>query len=214
VPRPHKNLVVYHGVLAANARLRERAVAYDRPQEAAQPALRSEAHCAVGAPGADVAAGNARLAGTAPHRAAAGRGLWADLMRRAFGYDVLACPRCGAKLVLLACILDRATIGRILAHLGLPTESEHHGSSARLAGRRPLQPPRRLTRRTCSARCARHRSVRRMALPPEPDLGYLDARCPATLRARGLRRTQVMTTGLEIAPGDDAVHGDYALSAS
>jgi hypothetical protein len=30
VPRPHKNLVVYHGVLAANAAWRSRVVAYGR----------------------------------------------------------------------------------------------------------------------------------------------------------------------------------------
>ena len=45
-------------------------------------------------------------------------------MRRAFGYDVLACSRCGGKMELRACILDGATIRRILAHLGLPTELE------------------------------------------------------------------------------------------
>ena len=43
-------------------------------------------------------------------------------MRRAFGYDLLTCPRCGGKMALLACILDRAAITRILGHLHLPTE--------------------------------------------------------------------------------------------
>ena len=50
------------------------------------------------------------------------RGSWADLMRRAFGYDLLTCPRCAGKMVLLASILDRATVGRILGRLGLPTQ--------------------------------------------------------------------------------------------
>ena len=31
VPRPHKNLVIYHGVLAANPRGRASIVAYGRP---------------------------------------------------------------------------------------------------------------------------------------------------------------------------------------
>ena len=48
-----------------------------------------------------------------------------DLMRRSFGYDLLACPRCGGKMELLACILDTTTVRRILAHLGLPTELPH-----------------------------------------------------------------------------------------
>jgi hypothetical protein len=47
---------------------------------------------------------------------------WASLMARTFGFDVLACPRCGGRLRLVALIEDSAIIGRILRHLGLPTE--------------------------------------------------------------------------------------------
>ena len=50
------------------------------------------------------------------------RNSWAELMRRAFGYDLLLCPDCGGKMALIACILERGAIRRILAHLGLPTE--------------------------------------------------------------------------------------------
>jgi hypothetical protein len=46
----------------------------------------------------------------------------ADLMRRAFGFDVLACPRCGGRLRLVALIDEAAVVRRILRHLGLPTE--------------------------------------------------------------------------------------------
>lgn len=42
---------------------------------------------------------------------------WADLMRRAFERDVLACPRCGGRMRLLATIEDPRVIRRILAHL-------------------------------------------------------------------------------------------------
>lgn len=41
---------------------------------------------------------------------------------RSFGLDVLACPRCGGRLRLIALIEDAAVIGRILRYLGLPTE--------------------------------------------------------------------------------------------
>ena len=52
-----------------------------------------------------------------------GRGqLWAELMRRSFGLDVLACPRCGGRLRLIALIEEASVIERILRHLGLPTE--------------------------------------------------------------------------------------------
>jgi hypothetical protein len=37
-------------------------------------------------------------------------------------FDVLACPRCGGRLRLIALIEEAAVIGRILQHLGVPTE--------------------------------------------------------------------------------------------
>jgi len=40
-------------------------------------------------------------------------------MRRAFDTDVLACPKRGGRMVLLATIEDPAVIRRILTHLGL-----------------------------------------------------------------------------------------------
>ena len=48
--------------------------------------------------------------------------LWADLMRRTFGFDVLACPRCGGRMRLVALIEQAGVVQRILRHLGLPTE--------------------------------------------------------------------------------------------
>ena len=43
-------------------------------------------------------------------------------MRRSLGLDVLACPRCGGRLTLIALIEDPAVIARVLRHLGLPTD--------------------------------------------------------------------------------------------
>ena len=43
-------------------------------------------------------------------------------MRRTFGFDVLACPRCGGRLRLIALIEQVSVIQRILRHLGAPTE--------------------------------------------------------------------------------------------
>ena len=42
---------------------------------------------------------------------------WADLMRRAFEIDVLACPRCGGRLRLIAIIEDPRVIEAILSRL-------------------------------------------------------------------------------------------------
>jgi len=47
---------------------------------------------------------------------------WAELLRRTFEIDILACPDCGNRLRLLATIENRAVIERILAHLGLPID--------------------------------------------------------------------------------------------
>jgi hypothetical protein len=43
-------------------------------------------------------------------------------MERTSGFDVLACPRCGGRLRLIALIEEAAVIGLILQHLGVPTE--------------------------------------------------------------------------------------------
>ena len=47
---------------------------------------------------------------------------WAELMRRAFEVDVLACPRCGGRRRLIALIEAWATVQRILTHLALPAD--------------------------------------------------------------------------------------------
>ena len=39
-----------------------------------------------------------------------------------FGLDVLACPRCGGRLRLIALIEQAAVIDRILRHLGVSTQ--------------------------------------------------------------------------------------------
>ena len=88
-------------MLAANAKWRARVVAHGRASAAANPPARATEQ---------------------PAPPARRRYSWADLMRRAFDFDLLSCPRCAGKMVLLACILERAVIRKILAHLGLPTE--------------------------------------------------------------------------------------------
>jgi len=37
---------------------------------------------------------------------------WAELMRRTFGVDVLACPRCGGRLRLVALIYQASVVQR------------------------------------------------------------------------------------------------------
>ena len=55
---------------------------------------------------------------TGPHVAGApGAWTWAALMRRVFAFDVLACPRCGGRLRVLATVHDPRAVQAILAYL-------------------------------------------------------------------------------------------------
>jgi hypothetical protein len=105
-PRPRINLVLYYGVLAARSAWRSR---LGPPNPARPPETCDES---VVRPEA-VATPSVR----APSNV-----LWAQLMQRSFGFDVLACPRCGGRLRLIALIEEARVIRRILGHLGLPTE--------------------------------------------------------------------------------------------
>jgi hypothetical protein len=104
-PRPRVNLVLYYGVLAPRALWRGAIVPgiADGVDAREEPAPQDgDASCAK------------------PSRAGAYQ--WAELMRRTFGVDVLACPRCDGRLRLAALIDQASVIQRILRHLGLPTE--------------------------------------------------------------------------------------------
>jgi len=147
-PRPRINVVLYHGVLAPRAKWRAAAVAYGRAEApttpddpapivgpAAEAATtspagpgRAEQGVAAG-PGAaaDMSAATAPgpepvspqpadpPASAAPPR----RWRWAELLQRVFAVDVLACPRCGSRMRLIATIEDPRVVRRILTHLGL-----------------------------------------------------------------------------------------------
>jgi hypothetical protein len=97
VPRPRVNLVLYYGVLAPRAAWRAAVVPAHSPAVTESP--------------------------ESEKRPGAGRGWrWADLMRRVFAVDVLACPGCNGRLRLVAVLDASVATARILQHLGLPTE--------------------------------------------------------------------------------------------
>jgi hypothetical protein len=104
-PRPEVHLLIYHGVLAPHAGWRRRVVGFDGPP----------LPCEEAAQGSGGTAGQSRC------------WAWAALMRRAFGIDVLACPRCGGRLRLIATLEDPAVVATILAHLGWPPPAEAPG---------------------------------------------------------------------------------------
>ena len=109
VPRPRINLILYHGVLGPRAAWRRQVVRHAASVETQAPAA------------TDATSGPAEAREEVRPSRAGGR-LWADLMQRTFGLDVLTCPRCGGRLRLLALIEQTEVIERILRHLGLPTE--------------------------------------------------------------------------------------------
>jgi hypothetical protein len=110
VPRPRINLILYHGVLAPRAAWRSAVVSHTTATCRDAGAIESlpAPYGPRGTPTAVRAHGRNRL--------------WADLMSRTFGFDVLACPRCGGRLRLVALIEQAAVIERILHHLDLPAE--------------------------------------------------------------------------------------------
>ena len=46
---------------------------------------------------------------------------WAELLERVFRIDVLRCERCGGRMTLIAFLTERASVKKVLEHLGLPT---------------------------------------------------------------------------------------------
>ena len=47
---------------------------------------------------------------------------WSVLLRRTFGFDSLHCPKCHARMRILATVTDPGTMNKILTHLGVRTE--------------------------------------------------------------------------------------------
>lgn len=98
VPRPRINLILYYGVLGARAAWRPLIVPNGESAEALSAGTGTgESMPAGDAPIGDTA-GVARAGPPASRPRPADR-LWADLMRRSFGLDTLACPNCGGDTV-------------------------------------------------------------------------------------------------------------------
>ena len=88
-----------HGVLASNAKLRAQVVPQEpEPPAQAAPPTECEATCA-------------------HHRLV--RLSWVKLLKRAFEIDMECRPNCGGGLKVIAAILERPVIEKILTHLGL-----------------------------------------------------------------------------------------------
>jgi hypothetical protein len=112
VPRPRLHLIRFHGVLAPNAKLRALVVPQGPPKDEQAPGV--------------AASGVQCEAETVQVRPA--RISWARLLKRVFDIDMQRCPHCGAgELKIIAAILERPVIEKILAHLGLDPQPPPKG---------------------------------------------------------------------------------------
>jgi hypothetical protein len=116
--------------LAPNAKLRALVV----PQGPAQPEQVTAA--------ADAAECNVEPAQALPHQIS-----WARLLERVFDIHMQHCPKCGAgELKIIAAILERPVIQKILDHLGLDPQPPPRGR-AREPGPHFAPEPRPLSKR-------------------------------------------------------------------
>jgi len=116
IPAPYVNLNRYHGCFAPNARRRHEVI--------------NLAFCAKARarrrPNGDVSTDqDDGLLHPLPAPPPVERSIpWAELLQRTFKVDVLECPMCQGRLSIIAFITDLIVVGKILAHLRLPTASE------------------------------------------------------------------------------------------
>ncbi len=103
VPRPRLHLIRFHGVLAPNAKWRSKVVpqAPDHAKALSATATDCQEPPAQGRP--------MRLG-------------WAKLLKRVFNLDLTHCPHCGGELRIIAAIVQRKAIEKILNHLGLEAQ--------------------------------------------------------------------------------------------
>jgi hypothetical protein len=108
VPPPRMHLQTYHGVLAPGSTWRDDVVPVPVPLAMGEGTRSKSCSGREEGPGGS----------TRPRH----RYLWAELMRRVFGVDVLRCGVCHSLRRLIAVITQRHVIIKILAHLGLETD--------------------------------------------------------------------------------------------
>jgi len=141
IPKPQVNLLIYQGILAPRARHRARRDPRGAPGRGVRPGSRPAPAppavpriSTIGPPGkaapsvsdgasangADARGAPAEATGPPPHAPSGRYRAWAELLRRIFEIDVLACA-CGGRLRFIATIEDPPVVERILRHLGLPT---------------------------------------------------------------------------------------------
>jgi hypothetical protein len=135
VPPPRTHAIRYHGVFAPNSKDRSRVVPggggepgqprpehhRDRPRSPAslQPVVAPT--LPAGPSPFQLSPQPAPVTGDSARLGPRYRVPWAELLRKVFSLDVLACPQCGGRMQLIAFIAEAQVAKRILDHLGLPS---------------------------------------------------------------------------------------------
>ena len=99
-PAPRLYLIRFHGVLAPNAKWRSKVVPQAQVDTKALSATATDCD-------------------EPPAQGRPMRLGWAKLLKRVFNLDPTHCPHCGGELRIIAAILQRQAIQKILNHLGL-----------------------------------------------------------------------------------------------
>jgi hypothetical protein len=125
VPPPRFNTVRYHGILAPAASCRDRVVPRNRTSldtdGDGEPREMSHGRRGCAGPQGDSSPVDSRPAESSSNRPR--RLSWSELMQRVFAIDVLECPRCSARLRILAAITSLTAVRAILDCMGLSSGS-------------------------------------------------------------------------------------------
>jgi hypothetical protein len=124
VPPPRFHVLSYYGVLAPAAARRDEIV--PGQQDGEDPARQSCIASSAAACNSSTGREKAKAKRSRPERLA-----WAELVKRVFLEDVLACA-CGGRRRVLAMVFDPVSIERVLRHLGLRHERPARAPPRRL----------------------------------------------------------------------------------
>jgi hypothetical protein len=104
IPKPQVNTIIYHGVLAPNAKLRKTIVAYACGKTETGLSSTDDKSPKISKPVRKYYS-------------------FAELLLRVFQIDITKCSKFGGRMKIISVIKDPQVIEKILIHLGLPTVS-------------------------------------------------------------------------------------------
>jgi hypothetical protein len=124
VPRPRTNLLIYHGAFAPRGPAHRNPLAEMLDDV---PGREAKAESDESVPDTPIPAGSEATKGKGKRKARVATSKcpyfpWAELLRRIFRFDILACPDCGGRLRLVSTLEHPPVVETILKHLGLPIQ--------------------------------------------------------------------------------------------